>query len=170
MQNLSPVWIQRFLYLVDRPTSTNHLGQPSNWYQAYLNNKFEQLGERIMSAKNSRAAKSQNDWQVTFVQIKLDKGTADEFTEWFKRKPEQVALDIAAFISNGHKIGITWDNNNTCWIVSATCKEESSDNYNCCLSSRSDDWYEALAMTVFKNDVICKMGKWSDEQQSANWG
>jgi len=123
-----------------------------------------------MSKKNSSAAANKPDWQVTFVQLKLNEETASAFTKWMERKEPEIALDVAAFMSNGHKTSITWDDDNKCWIVSSTCKEESNKNYNHCLSSRSSEWWEALCMNVFKNNVVCKDASWTDKQSNANWG
>ena len=123
-----------------------------------------------MARKNTSAEGNKPDWQVTFVQLKLTEETANEFAKWMERKEPEIALDVASFMSNGHKTSITWDNENKCWIVSATCKEEGSKNYNHCLSSRSSEWWEALCMNVFKHNVICKGGTWADKQSNTNWG
>lgn len=123
-----------------------------------------------MARKNNSASESKPDWQVTFVQLRLNEETANEFSKWMERKEPEIALDVASFMSNGNKVSITWDNENKCWIVSATCKEEGHKNYNHCLSSRSSEWWEALCMNVFKHDVICKGGSWADKQSNANWG
>lgn len=123
-----------------------------------------------MAKKNTSAGDNKPDWHVNFVQIRLAGAQIDGFTKWMERKESEIALDVAAFMSNGHKTSITWDNENKCWIVSATCKEENSKNYNYCLSSRSGEWWEALCMNVYKNDVICNGGSWSAKQENNNWG
>lgn len=123
-----------------------------------------------MAGKNNSGSKSNNQFEVQFANLKIDSKHKDSFEEWKESKPEDVALDVASFISNGHKTSISWDNDNHCWIVSATCKEERSPNYNYCLTSRSDDWYEAMCMNVYKHKFIAKEGKWSDQQEDRNWG
>jgi len=170
MSEPNPVWIHNLLYWVKYPIHRNHLGYPSNGYIDHINLKLSQLGERIMASKNNSAGNNKPEWQVTFVQLKLSEETASEFSKWMERKEPEIALDVASFMSNGHKTSITWDNENKCWIVSSTCKEETSKNYNHCLSSRSSEWWEALCMNVFKNDVICKKAAWVDKQSSTNWG
>lgn len=170
MKTPSPVWIHNLLYYAHFPIHMNHLGYPSNWYISLVNKKLTQLGEIIMSRKNSSSDNGKPEWQVTFVQLKLTEETANGFTKWMERKEPEIALDVASFMSNGHKTTITWDNENKCWIVSSTCKEETSKNYNHCLSSRSSEWWEALCMNVYKNDIICKNGSWMDKQANTNWG
>lgn len=123
-----------------------------------------------MARKNSEVGANKLDWQVTFVQLKLNEETASAFSTWMERKEPEIALDVASFMSKGNKVSITWDNENKCWIVSATCKEQSSPNYNHCLSSRSNEWWEAMCMNVFKHDVVCGGGSWTAKQSNANWG
>lgn len=123
-----------------------------------------------MARKNSSPGDNKFDWQVSFVQLKLNEETAEGFNNWMERKEAEIQLDVAVFMSHGHKTSITWDNENKCWIVSATCKDENSKNYNHCLSSRSSEWWEALCMNVYKNDVICKGGSWADKQANVSWG
>lgn len=170
MNEPNPVWIQNLIFYSKYPVPLNHLGYPTAHYQSFLNRKISHLEERVMSRKNSSAPANKNSWEVTFVQIRLTGEHKDGFEKWSSRKDTDVALDVATFMSNGNKTSITWDDANKCWIVSATCKEESSKNYNHCLSSRSDDWYEAMKMNVYKNDVICNKGSWLDQQQDSNWG
>ena len=123
-----------------------------------------------MASKNAKPRVG-NSWsEVKFVVIRLNGKHKDGFREYMQRPAEQVALDVASFMSNGHKTSITWDDNNACWIVSATCKEEASKNHSCCISSRSSEWYEALVMNVYKNDVICNKGAWMDQQEENDWG
>jgi len=123
-----------------------------------------------MARKNSQARPGISGINIQFVDMRLSGEHKEGFREWFQRKGDMVALDIATFISNGHKIGITWDDKHTCWIVSATCKDDANVNVDCCVTSRSDEWYEALAMCVYKNDVVANKGRWLDESNEDHWG
>lgn len=166
----SPAIVKNLVYLSKEKYELNHLKYPSNWYINHINRKITNIGVAIMPAKSSQKRPGNNNFNITFVDMKLSKENSLDFKEWFSRKAETVALDIASFMSNGHKISITWSNDNSCWIVSATCKDEKNVNVDCCMSSRSDDWYEALAMCCFKNDIIAKGGRWLDESTDNNWG
>lgn len=119
-------------------------------------------------AKNNR--NTGNPFDVIFVSVKIDASEEAKFNEWTLRKDAEIAFDIAKAISDGHKIGVSWDNNNACFIVSATCKDESSINYNHCISSRSGEWYEALMMTVYKIQVMLADKAWSSGAERSNWG
>ena len=168
--NNTPVWITNLLYLRNRPVSLNHMGDPTAFFVRYLNDKITYMGELIMPARSSKSGTGVPFAPTEFINVRLNQRQKEDFVVWSSRKAEDVALDVAGFISEGHKIGITWDLNNTCWIVSATCKVPGDPNENCCLTSRSDDWYEAMVMCVFKDRVIGKDVPWRDMQEDTNWG
>jgi hypothetical protein len=113
----------------------------------------------------------QTGWgQTKFISMRIGGKHKDGFNDFMSRKDTEIALDIAEFMSQGHKISITWDNNNLCWIVSATCKIEGNVNYDCCMTSRSSEWYEALCMNVYKHKVMCASGSWEAQQETSDWG
>lgn len=123
-----------------------------------------------MPAKAKSNRNNGNLFDVVFVNVKIDIAEEGKFNAWTSRKDGEVAFDIAKAISDGHKIGLSWDSGNACFIVSATCKDDASINYNHCISSRSDDWYEALMMTVYKVQVMLADKAWSSGAERSNWG
>lgn len=169
-EDIRPVTLLRLWQLArDRPL-LNHLGYPSAYYIRTLIRKIEDLEIWLMASKNSTKANNRNWTETTFVNLKIQGKHKDLFNEWMSRKDAEISLDVAAFMSNGHKTSITWDDTNNVWIVSATCKDEASKNLNHCLTSRSSEWWEAMCMNVYKNDVICKEGSWVDNSESVDWG
>lgn len=163
-------WIHNLIYLTNEPTHLNHLRYPSAWFERHLNDKITRMEYFVMARKNTTASTNRGWTETKFVTIRLNGKHKDGFREYMQRPAEEVALDVATFMSNGHKTSITWNGDNACWIVAATCKEESSKNLDHCLSSRSSEWYEALCMNVYKNDVICNKGAWVDQQEDSDWG
>jgi len=170
MNPQNPVWIHNLLYWKTYPYHLNHMGYPSAHFVRTLDSKIQYMGELIMASKAAKKPANSGWTQTEFVTIKLTGKAKDDFHTWASRKEADVALDVASFISNGHKIGISWDDSNKCWIVSATCKVDGDVNENCCITSRSDDWFEAMAMNVFKATVLCNGGAWRDQQESSEWG
>jgi len=122
----------------------------------------------VASKKPSRANSSFAE--IEFVGVRLDKEQAELFADWVAADQETRALDLAEFLSAGHKTSITWDDHNACFIVSATCKDESNDNFNRCLTSRSNDWYEAMMLNVFKHQVLFKKQRWNGDANTNSWG
>jgi len=165
-----PALIQRLIYYSKLPSHLNHLQYVSNAHLSRINRQMELIAMATMSSKNVRKPNT-NSWPETiFVSLKIAGQHKDGFNEWMQRKEAEIALDVAAFISNGHKVSISWDVQNACFIVAATCKEDSNVNLNHCMTSRSSEWWEALCMNVYKNNVVCNMGSWATEQDTTNWG
>jgi prolyl oligopeptidase PreP (S9A serine peptidase family) len=123
------------------------------------------MAKKNVSGNNSEAWKN-----TVFVSYKLTKEDKVVFEKWSSRNEAEVALDVATFMSSGAKTSITWDTTNNVWIVAATMKEETNKSYNECISSRSDDWYEALRMNAFKALVLCKNAAWSSLSEGQDWG
>jgi len=130
----------------------------------------EQLEMDIMPPSKKQGRKATNFPEIEFVTVRLDKEQAGAFADWVHQDDESRSLDLAEFISAGHKTSITWDDYNSCFIVSSTCKDEGSDNFNKCLSSRSNDWYEAMMMNVYKANVLLAKGPWESDASTNSWG
>jgi len=107
---------------------------------------------------------------VEFITINLDGEAEKLFKSWAPSHLETLNSDLANFIAEEHKVGLSWDQNNACFIASATCKDEKSPNHNCCITARSDDWTEALLLVLFKATVIPSGKAWSDVSRPAAWG
>lgn len=170
MKKPNPVWIHNLLFWSKQSYHLNHLGVPSNGFISHLTRKVHQLEERVMASKNSKVQANEAWKTTTFVQYRLSREDKAAFEQWSSRKEGDVALDIAAFMSSGAKTSITWDTSNNVWIVSATMRDEDHKSYNQCLTSRSDDWYEAMRMNAFKALVLAGKNPWSSLQSEQDWG
>lgn len=124
----------------------------------------------LMPRGKSSTRKNNNFVETEFVTVRLDKEQAQAFADWVAQDDESRALDLAEFITAGHKTSITWDDYNSCFIVSSTCKDEASDNHNKCITSRSNDWYEAMMLNVYKANVLFGKGAWESDAQTNAWG
>lgn len=108
--------------------------------------------------------------QVEFVTINLDTAAEKAFRIYAKDNLDKLVPMIAEFMAEPHKLGLSWDDSNNCFIASATCKNEKSENHNQCITARSDDWSEALLLLLFKHYVVAKGGTWSDVSRPIAWG
>lgn len=107
---------------------------------------------------------------VEFINVDMtDKHEAD-FTEWSSKNLPNLAELTAEMCGEGNKLGVSYDGDNECFIVSVTCKDDASDNHNKCYTSRSDDWTEALLIALYKWDVIFKRSTWEGKARRQNWG
>lgn len=118
----------------------------------------------------ARKQNNGNGFGVEFVTINLSADDGKKFNGWKETLGDVWADEFATYVSNGFKVGLTWDNNNACFIASLTGKEEGSKNYNCCLTARSQEWVEALQLVHFKASVFCADGRWQDHSTSVSWG
>ena len=165
-----PSVLRGFTHSRDRPLPLNHLHYPTNWFLQSLNRTLYNLETIIMPSKSTRNA-SKRPWPETrFVDIRLDKKQQDLFREFMEKKADDLSLALADFIADGNKTSITWDDENKTFIVASTCKNPDSINLDACISSRSQDWYEALMLNVFKHLVICGAGEWEGESRDKSWG
>jgi len=143
---------------------------PTNFHLRSVVSRFQQLGEFIMPASRKSAVTGRGQFDVTFINIRLDKQGEKQFTEWYSRDQRELAEELAVFVSKGHKLGLSWDDKNTCFTASATCRDDRSPNFNSCITSRSDDFFEAMMMNVFKAEVLFEGGTWVADDRGSNWG
>lgn len=120
--------------------------------------------------KQQQQQNNNNNWKVDFVNINLSKAEKTQFKAWYAENQSELPRLLSVFIAAGYKTSIKWDNENECFIATATCIDESLENSGKALSSRSDDWVEALALNLFKTDVISDKGVWEASGKGNSWG
>jgi len=122
--------------------------------------------------KMASKARGQNPlWNKTeFINISLDVEEGKKFKTWYAAQGEKIADILGQVMVDDYKISCSWDDSNQCFIGTFTGKEDQRFNAYKALSSRSDDWYEALALTVYKHVVMNNSGAWSGQAQRNNWG
>lgn len=154
----------------DRPLPVNHLGFPSAYSIRTLNLFFDEWWDK-MAKKSSRNSTAQKpEWQVTFIDLKLDKSDQADFRKYASTGDGELSLELAQTIADGNKLSVAWDDNNQTYIASFTCKDEDSVNYNCCISSRSQEWFEAILLGCYKINKLCYNKPWKDVSASDDWG
>lgn len=111
------------------------------------------------------------DWKnFEFANVKLTKPQQDEFHRWYEDNNKDIDEYVRQLVNSNHKITLSSDQSNDCVIASVTCKDELSPNYGYVLTSRSDNWLEALCLCVFKDTVVCVDIPWSEAGDTSNWG
>lgn len=124
-------------------------------------------GEFIPMAKRKQ---NTNNFGVEFINIEMDDKHEKAFTAYHGLHIDKMGKLVSELAADGNKIGISFDGDNECFIISVTCKDESSDNHNKCYTSRSDDWVEALMIALYKWDEIFGRTTWVGKTQRKNWG
>jgi len=129
------------------------------------------LVERDLMARNGKSTSNNKGFaEIEFVDLRLDAVQKEEFVQWKKALGEDSYSAITDLVGTGHKLSLTWDDNGNCFIASFTCRDERNVNTGKCITSRSDDWYEAALLGVFKATVIFKNGAWLGATRKDNWG
>lgn len=133
-----------------------------------FNIKMEQklMAKRGNSRRNSRSENNMPE----FVNYQLNEEEKREFDAWKGGASKQFDDLMESFLADFHKLSVSWDDYNQCFIATATCKDEESDNFNRCLTGRSDTWGEAILVLWFKMTVIFNSGEWKGQETRRNFG
>lgn len=122
----------------------------------------------VMAGKPPK--KYQNAFNTEFVNVQLSEGQKKDFLKWKTEQAERIADLIGQIAVDDYKITCSWDARNQCYIASFTGKEDQRHNEHRSMSSRSDDWYEAIALNVYKHVVVFHEGTWEGDNTKNNWG
>jgi len=115
----------------------------------------------VAAKKNGRFATKSGDWaDIKFSRITLTAEQKRDFKALTTEEKSRFVDKTVQMIVSGHKASIVWEDAHQCFIFSLTCKLETHVNYNVCMSSRSDDLWEAMALTAFKTLYCCPEGEW----------
>ena len=125
-----------------------------------------------MSSKSNNNRNGNNGGynNITFVNVPLGNKDKAQFKSWFSDNERELPNLLATFIASGYKLSVKWDIDNQCYIATFTCDATGLTNHAKALSSRSNDWLEAIALGLWKTDVLCEDGRWPTEKQGFNWG
>lgn len=104
------------------------------------------------------------------VNRKLTDEEKVQFEVWYKEAGDTVFDLIGSLCFDTWKCSLSWDNENDCYIHSATQVHSKHKNAGITVTSRSDVWIEAMALTSYKINVIWKGKKIPVETVKENWG
>lgn len=136
-----------------------------------FNSYMTKLSEVAMPAKKQQQLQNSNGYQkIEFVNINLSKAEKTQFKSWFSEHEVEIPRLVTVFVAAGYKLSLKWDNENDCFIATSTCNDETMENGGKALSSRSDNWVEAIALNIFKTDVLSENGIWESSGKGNSWG
>jgi len=152
----------------DRPKYFNKI--TPQYLANHLNDIFQHMEYNIHVANKTTHNNPANWNKIEFINVALSEPQKNEFKLWAKTHSQSLADDLGQVMVDKYRVSCVWDDGNQCFIATFTGKPEQSTNPERALSSRSDDWYEALALNLYKHHVIFKAGKWNGEITKNNWG
>lgn len=125
-----------------------------------------------LESENSMARSRRNTTYEApeMINYTLDSEEKKRFQKWLIERGAELTVEIADLISEDWKTSITYDANNATYILAATQKAETNENYNVCVTARHAEWYTGLALLVFKIKIILKGDALKNARKDADWG
>lgn len=114
----------------------------------------------LLGGRMSKQQARPDSTMPEMVQFKLNADELAQFDSWLAQKGFSFDDRVTNHLVQSHKIGVSWDAYNDCFISSSTGKGDTNRNAGLCLLSRSTDWREAVALNLFKAEVVYANGVW----------
>lgn len=124
----------------------------------------------ILPSKSNKSGKAKSGFTTTFVNFKLTGEAKVRFIAYVKQPTEEISADIVELMSHGMKFSFSENREGGFTMASVTCRDEGNINYDNCITSRSPDWWESLAMCVFKVHELGLEESWVDQAGDEDWG
>jgi hypothetical protein len=108
--------------------------------------------------------------EYAFVRFELSRSEKAAFAATLPPDMAKVWDTLYALLEDGHKISLSYDANNVCYVASLTCNSGSrTQNHHAVLSARADNPDVALALLVYKDELL--EGHWpTGNDQTYNFG
>jgi len=107
-----------------------------------------------------------------FINVSLTESDKSEFHAWCRENGQHVAPMVDDLVGEGMKYGLSYDRENSCYIVTLTGALISNSNMRACVTSRASTWAECDALAVWKHYILCA-GNYDDlltTGRKRNWG
>lgn len=135
----------------------SHRWRSTRWVIDIVNQYME-----VMVARGKKPVTqgkgSNNGYNTAFVDVSLGGATISDVAAGFGGS-DKLASAIQAFCWDGYRVGLSYNAANDAFIASATCRDETSPNYNCTMTAFAGDWVTALQVLLYKHHVVAS-GNW----------
>lgn len=116
------------------------------------------------------ARKKLNQFSTKFAAVKLSVADRKKFQDWKKDNGADGDVLYTELVRGGWKGSQSYDQENDCFIWSMTQRNERDINYDVCVTSRSDNMYEAMLLGIYKLLVLYPDQALPTESPRDNWG
>lgn len=116
------------------------------------------------------ANKSQKFLDFEFVNYKLTKDDKKQFDKWASDNADKLIPLVTQLFEAGYKLSISPDLDNLCYIATITSTKHSAHNKMSAMTSRSDDWTEAVMIGLYKHFVVFDGADWPKDADRDSWG
>jgi len=122
--------------------------------------------------KYSPSGEGEVDW-LGYVNVNLTAEQKEDYSAWVVSEDVGYWEAFEDAVAEGLKFGLSWDAGNSCYIATFTGCGCVGINKRCCLTARSGQYLDAIALLVFKH-VVLAGGDWSSYRprrgQFDSWG
>lgn len=121
-----------------------------------------------------RAGEKEDEWGG-FVQCNLSPLDKALYDQWYGENHEHIDRLIDEHLGSGLKLSVVFDGAHNSYIASYTGRPNTDEAFafRCTLSARSGEYMEALALLVYKHNVVMG-GDWTpylvNGSKLPNWG
>lgn len=133
-----------------------------------FNDALESL--EIIRGVYAMAKKPFSPFTTKFAAIRLDAAEKKKFLAWKAENVSDGDVYYVELVRSGWKGSQSYDAENDCFIWSMTQRNERDINYDICVSSRSDNMYEAMLLGIYKLLILYPNQKLPTEAARDNWG
>jgi len=89
--------------------------------------------------------------EYSFVKFELSRSEKAQFARSLPPDMARVWDTLYRLLEDGHKLSLSYDGNNSCYIASLTCNSGSrTHNHHAVLTARADNAEVALALLLYK--------------------
>lgn len=116
--------------------------------------------EQVISRRGRYSTTDASEWGG-FINVNLSQQAKESFQSWWDTEADTFMRDADDLMGEGMKVSSSYDYENECYIVSFTGRPDAAMDFRCVMTTRASTWAEAMALAVYKHNVICK-ASWVD--------
>lgn len=132
--------------------------------------KYSKRMESIYMSRKANRKQSNNFSDYWFVPCRLGGQEKKDFDTWSKKHGNDFEVLWATIMQQGFKQSCSYDNNNGCFIASATLNDDTHPDYGAVITSRAGNPFEAVALNIYKILVVLADAPLPREAVGDNWG
>lgn len=119
----------------------------------YLCVEFIRMGHM---ARGKSGSKSKSVWEGAprFIDVSLNAAAKEEFSA-LKYTVADVLGELERIMTDGHRVGIAFSAERSCYTVSLTGRDDGCPNKGLCMTSFANAPLRALALAVYKHQTVC---------------
>jgi hypothetical protein len=107
---------------------------------------------------------------IEFIRFELTADDKKDLLKWCDKERENFDLLCTEVVQTGHKMSMSFNDQNDSFICSVTGKPEECDNASRCYTSHGKSWAVAQWVALYKFHVIWKKGVWESVDDASDFG